>query len=727
MVRIFSILGWAYITIFLMLVAYFTFGFPLGYDIWFHLKNGEAILSNLSIHHSDPFLFSTSMLPSYYFTNYEWLFGVITYKIFSGFQYWGINLFRTILITCTYAIVFATCLRKNVSNFGDKGEVVVCSLVVILAFLSSLERFEPRPQLLSGFFLASLIYLVNSRGKKVFVAVGAISLIWANCHIEYFLGVGFIVLTLIQRILRRFVADIPENQRHPGAFRVHPLGSPPEGVSTPSVGDIPDNRDLNDVKDDLGSISIMLAIMSVVLLSSPSFRGLISQGFEYYSREKFVQSFNFYNVELIPVDGKIIWEPYGVLLSLGIISMIVSGFYESKRRLEFVTFIGFGVLPFISNRFLFPASVMIASIVSDNVGFLLAFVKRRRPLTHEVLLVLATISVPFFIYQKSALWMRQFASPPSLRACADAEAYNPSSIFPDGALRFLNRRQIWGNLFCPEKWGNFVVFYDNPCAHLKDDAGNGIAMLRKPFINGMVQTYNLQLLEDYLKLFRVPSERSKILEKYAIDLIVMPYPEKIVEPEYAFIEYLENAPGWGLIYWDDVSMVFCRKDNPSIKGRDMIYNAVFPARFDLDDKSFSRLASQDVTLGELMKSRKLGLEVNVAKTDLWRGEIFRLQGRPSEAVRAYIDALKKNPLSSWTLYLIGMSMYDQGDIVQAINLFEKALLLNRKVPVLLYNLSVAYFKIDKITEGLALLDECLDLDSKFQPALNLKRKLGVER
>jgi|GEM_PF-1130494 len=34
---------------------------------------------------------------------------------------------------------------------------------------------------------------------------------------------------------------ISEKARRPGAFRVHPLGSPPEGVSTPSVGDISEN------------------------------------------------------------------------------------------------------------------------------------------------------------------------------------------------------------------------------------------------------------------------------------------------------------------------------------------------------------------------------------------------------------------------------------------------------------------------------------------------------
>jgi hypothetical protein len=641
-----------YGALFLVYVAGSTFGIFLGYDIWFHLKNGEFIVKNHAIPHRDPFLFSTELLPPSHYTNYEWLFGVITYSLFSLGHYPALNILRTGLIILILTVLFATSLRRSEYRGGLSVAIAVIIPALTLAFLAMFQRYEPRPQLISGLMLSLYFLLLLNRSLTIahYGVFFVITLIWANTHIEIFFGIAALIIVTARQLL--------DKERRSAIIK--------------------------------SRIILILLILGIIIFS-PVSKGLLSQGIDYNTRSSTLQNV----VEMIPADLTIWAKPYGILLIFGGLSFFALFFIDRKKLADLLIFLPFAILPFKSTRHMMPATVAIAPIVASGVAAVLAYLMEKKEKWGNAVKIAVFSLFPIILVAGGSYFLQARIRPPATATLDESIAYEYESPYPDGAIRFLNRRGIEGRLFCPYHWGNFIIFYENPFLPKEDIPMGGRSeenqmsaervILRKPFIDGMVQTYPRILLDDYMAILSKPAERPALLDKYKIDLFILPYPESLQDSFYSLITYLLSGKDYRLLYFDDTSMIIGKDRRFS---HEPCYRALNPAELHLRSAAPGDRPVEAI-IKELRESRMTEPGRQVVKSYIWEGMLLFRKGKFDESIAVLVQGERFAP----------------------------------KNALLLYNLAVAYARKGDARSGIDYLQRSLRADPSFKPALQLRDAL----
>jgi hypothetical protein len=616
-----------YGTVFLAYLWCSTFGIFLGYDIWFHLKNGEFIAGNHFIPHKDPFLFSTELLPPRHFTNYEWLFGIITYALFSIGHYEALNTMRTVLIILIITVLFASSLKRSLRTEGLAFASAVFLPGLVLAFLAMFGRYEPRPQLFSGLFLALYFFLLENRslGWLHYCAMLLITALWTNSHIEIFLGIAAILLTTARQALT------------------------PEGRETL-----------------IKSRVLLLFLVLLIVLISPASKGLVSQGIQYGTTSTLLQNL----VEMFPVDMTIWMKPYGIILIMGALSFIALYLIDRKKPGDLIIFIPYAILPFISSRHIMPATIAVTPIVASALESLLILLMKKEEKWKKALMITVFSLFPITLVAGGSYFFQDKIKPPALATLDESLAYDSQSPYPDAALRFLNRRRLEGRLFCPFHWGNFIIFYDNP--FLIKEGSPAIeerALVRKPFIDGMVQTYPLSLLEDYFAILAKPDERRALIEKYKIDLFILPYPETAEDSLYSLISSLLSDKDYRLLYFDDTSMIIASALR--FPGQSP-YRVLNPAQLHLRVRPPGDLPVEAL-LKELRESREEEPGERVIKTYIWEGMLLFAEGKTDESLAVMARGESRAPRNALLLYNMAVAFAKKGDGPRGINYLQRSL------------------------------------------------------
>jgi len=181
--------GYAYFAcgLFIILIAVFTSFFPIdNFDIWWHLKTGEYIVSEKTIPDSDIYSFTAK---GNSWTTHEWLSELIFYAIYiTG----GLNLLIIfkVFISVLIALILLYHLRKR-EHKNPLLYILITAAVCIGSF-----RLFVRPHLFTYLFLTILsVYILNPRyfDKNKFstlLLIPALFLVWANIHSGFVIGLG---------------------------------------------------------------------------------------------------------------------------------------------------------------------------------------------------------------------------------------------------------------------------------------------------------------------------------------------------------------------------------------------------------------------------------------------------------------------------------------------------------------------------------------------------------
>jgi len=113
--------------------------------------------------------------------------------------------------------------------------------------------------------------------------------------------------------------------------------------------------------------------------------------------------------------------------------------------------------------------------------------------------------------------------------------YNPKQ-FPERALAVLQGPETQ-HIFAEDQWGDYLIYHLYPS--------------KKVFIDGRSDFYGDKFGLRYLDLVEVKYDWQTILDKYAIDTIV-------IKPEWALASTLKISRDWRVVYDDTVSVVFRR-------------------------------------------------------------------------------------------------------------------------------------------------------------------------
>jgi hypothetical protein len=112
----------------------------------------------------------------------------------------------------------------------------------------------------------------------------------------------------------------------------------------------------------------------------------------------------------------------------------------------------------------------------------------------------------------------------------------PPEKFSSGVVEFLKESPPRGNLFNHDEWGDYLLYAMDPPPKL--------------FVDGRLDMYGEEILEDYGKIVNIEDEAESTLGKYEIDWVLF--------PPSPFTRYLQANGDWQEVYGDDQVTVLTR-------------------------------------------------------------------------------------------------------------------------------------------------------------------------
>lgn len=173
-------------------------------DYYWHLMNGELILSNGGIPRTDPFSYTAGDRP---WVIHEWLFEVILFVLYDSF---GVLAVQALTLGLAFASIYVAVL--NAGRILNRPVLLI--FLALLCSGSVVIFATPRPHLFSyvffGLFLYAMFSLKYQGKERQLFLLPLIMVLWVNLHGGFMIGIAMLGLfTLGEMItgIAKFEAD----------------------------------------------------------------------------------------------------------------------------------------------------------------------------------------------------------------------------------------------------------------------------------------------------------------------------------------------------------------------------------------------------------------------------------------------------------------------------------------------------------------------------------------
>ena len=152
-------------------------------DLGRHIRNGEYFLKDPKVLYTNFYSYTE---PSFETVNHHWLFGFLTYLIWSVGNFKLISIIFAVINLSSFFLLFLS--AKKSSSFT----IALFASLWLIPIIAA--RKEIRPEMISYLFLAIfLFYLVRFKNgeitfKKLCVLLLLVQLLWVNTHIFFIFG-----------------------------------------------------------------------------------------------------------------------------------------------------------------------------------------------------------------------------------------------------------------------------------------------------------------------------------------------------------------------------------------------------------------------------------------------------------------------------------------------------------------------------------------------------------
>jgi len=199
------------------------------YDLWWHLKLGEAILADWKLPSADTFSYTAA--GRHQFTG-EWLADVMIFLTFKAGGFWGLNILKALLLLVTFRLLF---LLMKESSSAERGYVAAAVITLVLVLFAVRFRLFVRPYLFSLPLLAAYLHLLGrwrqSRSGREIYLLPVIMLFWANMSVGAIFGIFVLgvaaVLELVEqrstRLIPVLLLTLLASLANPETYRLYTL------------------------------------------------------------------------------------------------------------------------------------------------------------------------------------------------------------------------------------------------------------------------------------------------------------------------------------------------------------------------------------------------------------------------------------------------------------------------------------------------------------------------
>jgi tetratricopeptide (TPR) repeat protein len=632
-------------------------------DVWLHLSFGKLIWNLKGFPPTEPFLYTMQDQP---FSYSSWLFGLIYYGAYHAFDIYGIIVLKAITVTFALYILFRDSLRPHKNT-------VVSILVMSLLVITLRHRFVERPDTFTMVFLAFSIFSLNAfiyDNKKYLYALPLVHMLWANSHSSINLMFVPFLAFLLGGLLQRSLAAKSE------LFK-----------DTPSFS-------------QLKVIMLIFIASFAASLVSPYFINQYFFGAQFLASDWYKQEI----MELRPPTWHTMKWPFilapAVLLSFSL----------NRKRISLIHI--FLVLPFIAlsffaYRFAFVLSIVAGPIMARNAAAYLAKTGWEDRFSSKIL-----------AYAGTAAWIVLFTVLVLARVKPLVEdnvrhfGFNINyDSYPEGALRYMDKRNITGRMFNIFEWGQYITWRNYP--------------KRTAFIDGRGYLTS-DLLDKTSQVNYDPEVLDELYKRYGFDSILFNYP--IMGSAAAIrVDSTLKLQGWALVYWDDISFLYLKRGGQydSVIQQDE-YHYITRANGVSDDLSLlSDREVLDKIIGELQRAiRESGSSMAFA----YLGDVYNKIGRYQEAIAAF-SRVRAVPSDHDPLHAryngLGYAYNALGRLDDAISAYKKAIELSRD-PNSYINISAVYIKKNDTGAAIKYLEKAIDMNGNIVPAYLLLTSLYYE-
>jgi len=170
-------------------------------DFWWHLRTGQLIVQSHFIPHTDPYSFTNNGKP---WIAHEWLSELFIYGLYRLGSYGLLIFVFSLAITGAF---FLTYLRCPVES-----RPYIAGFVLLLGATATAPTWGVRPQMISLFFTSLVLFLLSRfwRDPKIryMIPLPFMTLIWANLHAGYLLGLVIVAIFISGGLIELFLAEV---------------------------------------------------------------------------------------------------------------------------------------------------------------------------------------------------------------------------------------------------------------------------------------------------------------------------------------------------------------------------------------------------------------------------------------------------------------------------------------------------------------------------------------
>jgi tetratricopeptide (TPR) repeat protein len=593
-------------------------------DAFTHLALGRDLVERRGFPDREPF---TYVSPDHPYYNPEWLFDTV---LFLGWLAGGVA--GVIVLKAALVALAVWILWLDSRAWGEAAAEWVPALVIRAAVLTAVvvmirHRFVERPDIALMVFLAFTIYALNAylaAGRRWIVALPFVQVLWANAHPSVVVGVAPFLAVLGGGLVLRL-----------GLPMVARWWRPADVV-------MPTWRQL---------ATVAVVLLGVLLAATLNPHGLdpLLLPFTLADRPWYRQEI----LELQPPQPWM-WPGPFVMTALLLVSLLTTaGRLPVIPALIALPFVRLGLS---AVRFIYLLHLVAGPILARHV--VLLTVRARSAVERGMITgvaglaaVAAVVAVVLAVLGQGPLTdeRKQFGL-----------AVNTRWV-PEGALRYLDSRGVDGRLFNAFHFGGYIAWRDAPRRLAIVDGRGHVAP---------------SLLEEIHFARVYPRHLAALHARYGFEAAVMDYPSYSGDPVEDVLgpdaDVALASPEWALVYWDDVALVYLRREGPhaAVVARDE-YREVKPAN---GGTAIARAAS-DPARAEGVRAE---LRRNVGDTGSSLGLLLlgHAAATPAEAIATFervrdparrFEADQAAALAAWRMkdYARASAYYDRALAVQA--------------------------------------------------------------
>jgi hypothetical protein len=500
---LYVIVSWFFAMVFIITASQI---FPSG--IWRSLVTGKYILQTKIFPYKDIFSFTAENN----WIAYSWLAEIIFYKI-SLFGFYWLSLFRAVLVTLTFAIVFKAFYNRTESLPGTL-------FIILLSFFVSIldPFFMDRAPLFSFFFVAIYGFILSEykyKKKDYLWAIPVIMVLWVNMHILFVMGFVLLFLFVSGELIETFLLTKKMKKENRNEYE----------------------EKMNLTPKQIRKLGKVILWTFLVCFLNPYGYHLFVQIFEYVGKEYVymidpgLQSCDFHRTEIFLFEILFFLWIVNLFLSLQTLDLATlfiflffmhHGLHFCREVPFFCIVVPIFLAPYFKYSFTYVESKL--KKILKFLFYFFHFEKKSKTIITVFLMIGLFIQVlsfknliPPFNNEKVKNFIRK--------------------VSPIGAINFIEQNHLLPNMFNPMDWGGYLSYQLYPQYKIAADY--------------RIHIYSEGFLEDYFKIKKARSGWREVFDKYKINFVIW-------NKESCLTQVLMIDKNWKLVYNDKVAVVFIR-------------------------------------------------------------------------------------------------------------------------------------------------------------------------